>query len=119
MRIALKRLTAVAGIGAVLATVAPVASAAAAGPVQLPSNPLAAFNPFLPSTQQQPGTCGPNQGFPFGIPNLGPTGPLGPLGAMGPLGPGHLPCGASVFNLGPTGPLGPGGPLGSLSGGQQ
>ena len=119
MRIALKRLTAVAGIGVVLATAAPVASAAAAAPVQPPSNPLAALTGFLPNMQQQPGTCGPNQGLPFGFLNLGPTGPLGPLGAMGPLGPGHLPCGASVFNLGPTGPLGPSGPLGSLSGGQQ
>jgi hypothetical protein len=125
----LRRMTALAGIGAALAAAGPVASATAAT-LPVPSNPvpvlstnqLPVLNNLLPwswpGTGQQPaGSCGANQGLPPGIVNLGPTGPLGPLGPHGPLGAGHLPCGSSMFDLGPSGPLGPGGALGSLYGG--
>jgi hypothetical protein len=118
MKRTVRRMTALAGIGAALAAAAPVVAATAATlPVPVPStNPVPVFsNPLqwlLPGTGQQPGSCGANQSLPPGIVNLGPTGPLGPLGPHGPRGGGNLPCGASVFNLGPSGPLGPNGPLG-------
>jgi hypothetical protein len=113
----LRRVTVLVGIGAALAAAAPV-SAATASTLPVPStnqvpvlsNPLPWF--WLGIGQPSGSNCGPNQGLPAGIVNLGPTGPLGPLGPNGPLGGGNLPCGSAVFNLGPTGPLGPGGPLG-------
>lgn len=110
-------MTALAGIGVALAAAAPVSAATAStlpvlstNPVPVLSNPLAGF--WLGIGQPSGSSCGPNQGLPAGIVNLGPTGPLSPLGPNGPLGSGNLPCGSAVFNLGPTGPLGPGGPLG-------
>ena len=115
MPLALKRATVIAGIALAFAGVAPVASAVASTPAPLTVTPGYTVTLPLPwPPQQQPpaNTCGPNQGLPPGVVNLGPTGPLGPLGPNGPLGAGHLPCGASVFDLGPGGPLGPNGPLG-------
>jgi hypothetical protein len=118
MRFSLRRIGAAAGVALAVAGAAPVASAVAATPLtpvnQIPQLTLPV--PIgLPFQQQPAGSCGPNQGLPFGILNLGPTGPLGPLGADGPLGAGHLPCGISIWDLGPAGPLGPHGALGSGS----